>query len=416
MRLHHICKWCLFFGLVLSIIGCGKEAPPSAEPPTITYLAISPAPLTLTKKLSGRTSPYVISEVRPQISGIVRERLFVEGSDVKVGDVLYKIDSALYRSEYDRAQAELQNAQAVLTTARLLAERTSKLVDTKAVSQQEYDNAVAAHKQAQARVQATKAQMETAKINLEYTSVTAPVSGRIGPSTVTLGALVTQNQLSPMTTIQQLDPIYVDLTESTAELLKLRKALSSGQMQLNKTTGMNVLLFLDNNRPYTQQQPVKDSMGNIQYTEGPIIGRLEFADITVKESTGSVRLRVLFPNPEGVLLPGMFVRAVIEQGEMTDAILIPQRAVSRNNRGEAVVWILTPQVSESKSSSKSEPIYDVTQRVVKTDRAVDNQWLISEGILPGEKIVVDGFVKIKPGQPVKAQPLQRKALTPINGQ
>ena len=410
-----VCISCFLFA-------CGNEEKRPTPIPIVTYTHVLETSTTLSKTLPGRTSAFVISEIRPQITGIVKERLFTEGSDVKEGDVLYKIDPSLYQSEYDRAKADLKNAEAILVSSQLLAERRGKLAGTKAISLQEYDDALAAYKQAQAHVDAAKAKLNAVSINLGYTKITAPVSGRIGHSNVTLGALVTQNQTTPLTTIQQLDPIYVDVTESSARLLQFRNELLAGRLRPSEDTAMDVYLVLENGQYYSQYQPVKDpDTGKVvrnehnqpQYSISPVIGQLKFTDITVDESTGSVRLRAVFPNPEGVLLPGMYVRAMLEEGQLTRAILVPQRAVSRNNRGLPYVRILVPQKKGAKATT--ETLYDVEQRIVEIDRSIDNQWLISNGLRAGEKLIVDGFAKIKVGQPVKAKPLQRNAPTPPNG-
>ncbi len=395
----------ILIAVVLLLSGCQEEQARLTEIPTVRYTRVEPVSLTLTRELPGRTSAYIVSEVRPQVGGIIRERLFVEGADVKAGDVLYQLDDSLYKAAHSRARAALMEAEANLVAARLLADRVSRLVQTRAISRQDYDNAVAARGQAEARVAAARAELETAAINLEYTQVTSPVDGRIGSSAVTPGALVTQNQAAPLATVQQLDPIYVDLTQSSAEMLRLREALADGTLQTSEGA-LRVGLILENGKPYTVRVPVLDPATKRQrltedgkglFTEQPVFGRLKFADVTVEPSTGVVRLRALFPNPELTLLPGMYVRAVLEEGVSHKAILLPQRAVQRDNRGQAVAWVLTPASGEG-----AETLYQTEQRVLTLDRAIDNKWLVSGGLRPGERVLVDGMAKLRAGRPVKA--------------
>ena len=394
---------CVLFFAVCSLTGCKDEPLRQAETPTVRFIRVEPVSLTLTRELPGRTSAFIVSDVRPQVSGIIQKRLFVEGADVKAGDVLYQIDDALYRAAHSRAQAALMEAEANLVAARLLAERVTRLVENKAISRQDHDNAVASRGQAEARVAAARAELETAAINLEYTKVTAPVSGRIGTSTVTPGALVTQNQAAPLATVQQLDPIYVDLTQSSAELLRLRAALDNGMLKLSDGAFV-VSLNLENGKPYTHRTqavdpvaraPLFNQEGKPVNEDQPLYGRLEFSDVTVEQSTGVVRLRALFPNPDYLLLPGMYVRAVLEEGVNHNAILLPQRAVLRDNRGQAVIWVLTPSTQEP-------GLYDAEQRVLSLDRAVNNQWLVSGGLKAGELVLVEGSTKLRFGRAVQA--------------
>ena len=395
--------YCVLLFAVCFLAGCKDEPLRQAETPTVRFIRVEPVSLTLTRELPGRTSAFIVSDVRPQVSGIIQRRLFVEGADVKAGEVLYQIDDALYRAAHSRAQAALMEAEANLVAARLLAGRVSRLVENKAISRQDNDNAVASRGQAEARVAAARAELETAAINLEYTKVTAPVGGRIGTSTVTPGALVTQNQPAPLATVQQLDPIYVDLTQSSAELLRLRAALDNGMLKLSDGAFV-VSLNLENGKPYTQRTqaldpvtkaPLFDKDGRPVNEDQPLYGRLEFSDVTVEQSTGVVRLRALFPNPDYVLLPGMYVRAVLEEGVSHNAILLPQRAVLRDNRGQAVIWVLTPSTQEP-------GLYDAEQRVLSLDRAVNNQWLVTGGLKAGELVLVEGSTKLRFGRAVKA--------------
>jgi membrane fusion protein (multidrug efflux system) len=324
-------------------------------------------------ELPGRTSPYLIAEVRPQVSGIIQKRIFTEGSDVKAGQVLYRIDPATYQAAYDSAKAALARAEASVATVRLKADRYKELVKIKAVSQQDYDDADAGLKQSEADVASAKAAVETARINLAYTKVTAPISGRIGRSTVTDGALVTGNQTTALATIQQLGSMYVDVTQSSAELLRLKQNLASGALKTNQTGQERAMLMLEDGSDY------------------PLPGTLKFSEVTVDQSTGSVILRAIFPNPKQTLLPGMFVRAILEEGINENAILVPQRGVTRNPKGEAMVMVVGAQ-------EKVEP------RVIKVTRTVGDNWLVSDGLKTGDRVILEGIQRARPGTPVKAVP------------
>jgi len=330
--------------------------------------------VTLTTELSGRTSAYQVSEVRPQVSGIIQKRQFTEGADIKAGQPLYQIDAALYQATYDSAKASLAKAAANLTTASNKAARYDDLVAIKAVSQQDYDDAQAALKQGVADVDAAKAALETARINLAYTKVAAPISGRVGKSTVTPGALVTANQASALTTVQQLDPIYVDVTQSSAELLRLKQEWASGRLKQADAHQAEVKLLLEDGSVYAQT------------------GKLQFSDVTVDQSTGTITLRAVFPNPKGDLLPGMYVRAVLEQGVDEQGILVPQQGVSRDNKGNPTALVLG---ADGK----------VELRVLKTDRTVGDKWLVKEGLKAGDRLIVDGLQKVQPGASAKAVPV-----------
>jgi membrane fusion protein (multidrug efflux system) len=332
----------------------------------------------LTTELPGRTSAYLIAEVRPQVGGIIQKRLFTEGSDVKEGEVLYQIDPAVYQATYNSAKAALARAEANLIPIRLKAGRYAELVKINAVSQQDYDDANAALKQAEADVEAGKAAVEIARINLAYTKVTAPISGRIGRSSVTNGALVTASQPAALATIQQLSPIYVDVTQSSAELLRLKQNLASGLLKSNGAAQARVRLILEDGSPY------------------PLQGTLKFSEVTVDQSTGSITLRAIFPNPKHMLLPGMFVRAILEEGVNEHAILVPQRGVTRNPAGNAMVMVVG-------SEEKVEP------RVIKVPRTVGENWLVSEGLKAGDRVILEGLQKARPGTPVKAVPFGSKA-------
>ena len=397
----------LFAALVLS--GCDEAPAPQQALTTVTYMAVKARPVTLTSELPGRTSAFMISEVRPQVSGIIQQRLFVEGSDVKQGEVLYQIDPSLYQAAFDNAKATLMKAEANEVAARLLAERYQQVVKVNAVSKQEYDNAVAAQGQAQAEVAAAKAALDTATINLDYTRVTAPVSGRIGRSTVTPGALVTQNQPTALATVQQLDPMYVDVTQSSSDLLRLKRAFGRGELRSSGEGAMLATLKLEDGTTYTSLAPKKDPRTGVVLTNPdgsgqselvPVLGSLKFSEVTVEQSTGVVTIRAVFPNPDGTLLPGMYVRAILEEGVNETAILIPQKAVIRNNRGLPVVQVL----NKDDSVKNQEGVYKMEARVITVDRPIDNQWLVTEGLKEGELILLEGIMRARAGMLVKGVP------------
>jgi len=367
-------------GLTLS--GCGKKqqgGPPQAGTPEVSVITVQPKRVTLTTELPGRTSAYLIAEVRPQVGGIIQNRLFTEGSDVKAGEVLYQIDPAVYQATFHSAKAALARAEANLVPIRLKTGRYAELVKMNAVSRQEYDDASAAFMQAEADVEAGKAAVETARINLAYTKVTAPISGRIGRSSVTNGALVTASQPAALATIQQLSPIYVDVTQSSAELLRLKQNLASGLLKSNGAAQAKVRLLLEDGSHY------------------PLPGTLKFSEVTVDQSTSSITLRAIFPNPQHTLLPGMFVRAILEEGVNEHAILVPQRGVTRNPAGNAMVMVVGGE-------EKVEP------RVIKVLRTVGENWLVSEGLKAGDRVILEGLQKARPGTPVKAVPFDSKAV------
>ena len=364
--------WFTAAGLLLT--GCGKPksaAPPPSGPPEVGIIVVKPEKVALTTELAGRTVPQMIAEVRPQVSGIIQKRLFTEGGDVKAGQVLYQIDPASYQAAYASAKASQSRVEATLVSLRLTEGRYRDLVKIKAVSQQDYDNASAALQQAEAELAVAKAAVETARINLAYTKISAPISGRIGRSTVTDGALVTANQTTALATIQQLDSMYVDVTQSTADLLKLKQSLANGV--LKKSNSAQVKLLLEDGSPY------------------PLPGTLKFSEVTVDQSTGSVTLRAIFPNPKQSLLPGMFVRAVLEEGINENAILVPQRGVTRTPKGDAMVMTVGAE-------EKAEP------RPIKVVRTVGDSWLVSDGLKTGDRVILEGLQKARPGTPVKAVP------------
>lgn len=354
--------------------GCGKKEQVADKGPVeVAVVTMMPQSVSIKSELPGRTAAYRIAEVRPQVSGIVQKRLFIEGSEVKAGQQLLQIDAATYQAAVSSAQAAVARAEAQLTAARLLAERYATLISANTISKQDNDNAVAARAQAEAEVAAAKAQVESARINLTYTHVLAPISGRIGRALVTEGALVTSGQQAALATIQQLDPIYVDVSQSSTELLRLQRELASGRLQQDGKSGAEVTLILEDGSAYSEK------------------GRLQFSEVSVDPGTGAVLLRAVFPNPRRELLPGMFVRARLAQAMDARALLVPQRGVSRNRRGEATVMIVGPDNK-------------VIERVVKTDRVIDNQWLIEDGLKAGDRVIVDGVQKVHDGVEVRAIP------------
>ena len=309
----------------IAVVGCGKPAARPPQTPEAGYVVIRTQAQALTTELPGRTSPLAISEVRPQVNGIILERLFTEGSTVKKGQSLYRIDPAPYRAAVDQARAQLASVQANMATVKLKSERYADLVKIKAVSQQDYDDARATYLQAEASVQQAKASLQTAQINLGYTDIKAPISGRIGVSAITQGALATAGQASALTIIQTLDPIYVDVTQSSAELLRLERDIKNGLAQKDAPLRAKVRLTLEDGSAY------------------PLEGKLQFSDVTVDPNSGAVTIRAVFPNPQGTLLPGMFVRARVNEAMAPDAILVPQQGVSRDPKGGATVLVVNGQ-------------------------------------------------------------------------
>jgi len=364
----------------MMLAGCAKKGapggPPQAGTPEVSFLTLEPRRVALSTELPGRVAASLTAEVRPQVGGIIQNRLFTEGSDVKAGETLYQIDPATYQAAHDGARATLAKAEANLTPLKLKVDRYRELLASEAVSEQDFDDSSAALKLAEAEIESAKAALEAARINLAYTKVTAPISGRIGRSSVTNGALVTAGQPAPLATIQQLDPVYVDVTRSSTEMLRLRKALESGQLS-NHSGQAKVQLLLDDGTAY------------------PETGTLKFTEAFVDQSTGSVTLRNLFPNPKLTLLPGMFVRTVFEEGVKEQGILVPQRAVTRNPAGEAMVMVIG-------AGEKVEP------RLFKTDRTVGDQWLVNDGLKAGDRVIMEGLQKARPGTQVVGVPFDAK--------
>jgi membrane fusion protein (multidrug efflux system) len=357
-------------GLAL-LAGCGENKPGNAQQATeVAVLTLAPRTVSITDELPGRTTAFRVAEVRPQVSGIVQKRFFTEGGEVRAGQQLLQIDPATYRAGLSSAEAALKRAEARLVAAKLLEERYTPLIAANAVSRQDFDDAVAAHAEATAEVAAAAAQVESARINVVYTQVLSPISGRIGRALVTEGALVTAGQAQPLALVQQLDPIYVDISQSSAQMLRLQRQLTDGVLQKDEQNQAEVILTLEDGRQYAER------------------GKLQFSEVSVDPGTGAVVLRAIFPNPRRELLPGMFVRAQLTQGQRKEAIMVPQRGVTRNQRGEATVLVVD---TENK----------VAERVVSADRVIDNEWLVTRGLAAGDRVVVDGLQKIRPGAVVR---------------
>jgi membrane fusion protein (multidrug efflux system) len=351
--------------------GDGQHGPGDG-PVEVGVVTLQARPTTLSTELSGRTSPFESSDVRPQVGGIITARPFVEGANVRAGQVLYRIDPAPYRAAYDQALAQVASAQANVVTTRLKAERYAELVKINGVSRQDNDDAQAAYKQAVASVRQLQAAADAARINLAYATIRAPISGRVGRSDVTKGALVTPGQTTALTTIQRLDPIYVDVTQSASELIRLKRALASGQLT-GGPTSVPVRLKLDDGSDYPQE------------------GRLQFADVTVDQATGAVTLRAIFPNPAGVLLPGMYVRAQVAEGVDPNALLAPQQGVSRDERGRPTAMVVGP---DGKAQLRN----------LELGQVIGDQWLVTSGLRSGDRLIVEGLLKVKPGASVRAAP------------
>ena len=358
---------------LLSACSSRSAGPPAPGPVEVGVVIITPTPLTLTRELPGRTSAFRVAEVRARVNGIVQKRLFSEGSDVQEGQKLFLIDPAPYEAALDGAKAALARAEATLGNARVQAQRVSELIKTNVVSQQDHDNAMAALKTAEADVASARAAEQMARINFGFTTVTAPVSGRIGRSAVTEGAYAQASQATLLATIQQIDPMYVDLAQSADEVLRLKRDLQSGKLQGPGKGQARVRLLTDDGREYAHA------------------GTLQFTDVTVDPGTGSIVLRALFPNPKGELLPGMFVRARLDEGLNPAALLVPQVGVTRDQKGLPVALVVT---AEKK----------VERRQIVTDRAVGTAWLVTDGIKPGEQVIVEGVQKVRPGSLVNPVP------------
>lgn len=357
----------------LALTGCNdkQDQQGGQQMPEVGVVTLKTEPLQITTELPGRTVAYRIAEVRPQVSGIILKRNFVEGSDIEAGVSLYQIDPATYQATYDSAKGDLAKAQAAANIAELTVKRYQKLLGTQYISKQEYDQALADAQQATAAVVAAKAAVETARINLAYTKVTSPISGRIGKSSVTEGALVQNGQASALATVQQLDPIYVDVTQSSNDFLRLKQELANGSLKQENGKAKVDLVTSD----------------GIKF---PQSGTLEFSDVTVDQSTGSITLRAIFPNPDHTLLPGMFVRARLQEGTKPTALLVPQQGVTRTPRGDATVLVVG---ADNK----------VETRQIVASQAIGDKWLVTDGLKAGDRVVVSGLQKVRPGAQVKVQ-------------
>lgn len=355
----------------LTLAACGETEQPARGPVEVGVVTLVSGPVTVSTELPGRTASAMMSEVRPQVTGIVQKRLFTEGSHVRAGQQLYQIDPQLYRAARDQAKAALSSARATLAASRAKAKRYETLADSDAVSRQERDDVIAAAQQAEAAVEEARANLRTAEVNLAFTRVYAPIGGKIGRSLVTPGALVTASQATALATIQQLDPIFVDVTQSSAKLLQLRRALASGELL---PASADVRLKLEDGTDYPQG------------------GTLEFSEPIVDPDSGTVTLRARFPNPDGLLLPGMFVRVVAPQSVVPNAILAPQQGISRDVKGDATALIAT---RDNK----------VERRLVTADRAIGDKWLITAGLKAGDRLIIEGTDKISPGDVIKPVPM-----------
>jgi len=355
-----------------ALAGCGHReggAPQGPGAMPVTVVTLRAEPVTLVRELTGRTSAYLVAEVRPQVSGIVKARLFTEGASVRAGQALYQLDDATYRADYGVAKAAVARAEATLEAARLRARRTGELVKTGVVSAQDNDNAVAALRQAEADVEASRAALASAGVVLGYARITSPISGRIGKSAVTEGALVKAEQDAPLATVQQLDPVYVDVTQSSAELLQLKRELAAGTLE--EHASLPVAIVLEDGSRYAQE------------------GALEFSDVSVDPGTGSYLLRIKVPNPDRTLLPGMYVRALVGNGVRPQGLLVPQQGIARDPRGNATALVVG-------KDGKAEI------RVVQATRTIGDKWLVDGGLVAGDRVIVEGLQKVQPGMPVAA--------------
>lgn len=376
---------CLAGAATLTLVACSPPGPPAnaqkaAPAPQVSVITVKPRSVALTTVLPGRTSATTVAEVRPQVTGIVQTRSFKEGSEVRAGTVLYTLDPASYQATFDSAKAQLARAEANREATRLKAVRTKELVAQNFVSKQADEDAAAALALADADVGAAKAALESARINLANTKVTAPVSGRVGKSTVTQGALVTANQATPLATIQQLNPIYVDVTQSSADVLRLKRAMEKGEIRRTPKNEARVGLVFEDGSKYGRE------------------GALQFSDVTVDPGTGAITLRALFPNPDGTLLPGMYVRATLEEGVRENAILVPQQGITRDNKGDPIAMVVG---ADGK----------VEQRKLQTARTIGSDWLVDSGLQAGDRVIVEGVQRARPGTVVQANEVSSTPAT-----
>lgn len=393
------CTICLLVAVLavatLGTLGCTSAASNQGPQPTeVSVVTVRTERVAITTELPGRTNAYLVAEIRPQVNGLIQNRAFREGSNVKAGEILYQIDPGPYRAAYEQAKAALATAEAELATAKAnlpaiksREERLRGLVAVHAVGQQDYDDASAALQQAESTVDAratavevSKAALESARINLSYTPIKSPISGRIGISNITVGALASAYQPTPLAVVQQLDPIYVDVVQASSAVLNLRQRVESGRFKENGSLQSRVKLLLEDGTPY------------------PSLGTLQFRDVTVDPSTGTMTLRMVFPNKDHVLLPGMFVRAVVEEGVSEQAILVPQQGVTRDTKGQPIAWVVN---KDNK----------VEQRTLELDRAIGDKWLVTSGLSAGDRLIVEGLQKVRPGSSVRSIPFADPAST-----
>ncbi len=363
-----------FVAFVAACSDGNSQQPQQMPPPAVTVVTLKAQPVTLSRELPGRTTPYRVAEVRPQVTGIILERLFEEGAQVKAGQPLYQLDDATYRADFESARASLARAEAAVESARLQAARADELAKIEAISAQEHENATAALRLAEADVGVARAALARSEVVFGYSQIKSPIDGVVGRSMVTAGALVTANQEQELTTVQQLDPIYVDLTQSSGELLRLRQALAAGSAR--GAEGAPVRILLEDGTRYSHD------------------GELTFSAVSVDPSTGSFALRAVVPNPDNLLMPGMYVRAVVSNAVREEGILVPQQAVMRDPKGNASAMVVTPDNT-------------VEARPVTVSRAVGNQWLVESGLAVGDRVIVEGLQKVQPGAPV--QPTEQQA-------
>jgi len=354
------------------VAGCGGQGgrPPGGMAPQVSVVTLKPQSVTLTRELPGRVSAYLVAEVRPQVSGVVKRRLFTEGGTVKAGEPLYELDDAIYRAQYNSARATLQKARATQEAARLTANRAAELVKIDAVSAQDNDNAIAALGQAEADVAAAQAAVDSSAVNLAFAHIVSPISGRIGKSSVTQGALVTADQTAAMATVQQLDPVYVDVNQSSGEWLQLKQEIEAGRVQAG-AAGAPTKIVLENGVIYAAE------------------AKLQFADVTVDPTTGNFLLRAIVANPDHVLMPGMYVRAIVGEGVLPQGLLAPQRGVTRDAKGGATALVVGRDDK-------------VEARDVRVSRTIGDQWLVENGLAAGDRVIVAGLQKVRPGMAVKA--------------
>ncbi len=370
-----ISSFLILFLSALLFVGCNQQktqAPAQQPLPPVSFVTMAPEKIALATELPGRTAAFKLAEIRPQVSGLIQKRLFTEGAEVRAGQILYQLDPQPFTAALNSAEAALARARASLPSLKARAARVNELVAVKAVSQQNYDDAAAALVQAEADIQFWQASLESARINLQYTQVQAPISGRIGKSNVTVGAIVTAYQPVPLAIIQQIDPIYVDVPQSTSDLLSLKRRLEDRRLVKNENHNKVTLIQEDG-------------------TPDPHEGTLQFSDISVDPSTGSVTLRALFPNSDAELLPGMYVQARIQEGVNEQALLVPQQGVARDPKGKPYALVVD---AENKAA----------YRPLTLDRAIGNRWLVAEGLAAGDRVIVEGLTMLRPGTQVQASP------------